>query len=80
MQMIPFRENRALHWLAVGAVMAMGISAFEPAMVFDWWLENLLVFVLLLFLIFTYRRIPLSTFAYAMIFLFLLVHEWGGAS
>lgn len=31
----------------------------------------------LLFLAFTYRRIPLSTFAYAMIFGFLLVHEWG---
>jgi putative membrane protein len=77
MQMIPFRENRVLHWLAVGAVMAMGISAFEPAMVFDWWLENLLVFLLLLFLVFTYRRIPLSTFAYTMILLFLLIHEWG---
>jgi putative membrane protein len=77
MLMIPFRENRPLHWLAVGTVTAMGLSAFKPAMVFDWWLENLLVFLLLPFLVLTYRRIPLSTFAYTMIFLFLLVHEWG---
>jgi len=55
----------------------MGLSAYRPAMVFDWWLENVLVFALLLLLAFTYRRLPLSTFAYAMIFLFLLVHEWG---
>jgi len=75
--MMPFRENRPLHWLAGGTALAMGVSAFRPTMVFDWWLENLLVFLLLLFLAATYRRIPLSTFAYAMIFGFLLVHEWG---
>jgi putative membrane protein len=56
---------------------AMMVSAYQPTMVFDWWLENLLVFLMLGFLAATYRRLPLSTFAYTMIFLFLLVHEWG---
>lgn len=77
MGMIPFGQNRALHWLMAGTAVAMGISAYHPAMVFDWWLENLLVFLMLGYLVATYRRIPLSTFAYGMIFLFLLVHEWG---
>jgi len=75
--MIPFRENRRLHWLMAGTIVAMALSAHQPAMVFDWWLENLLVFLLFLFLLFTYRKIPLSTFAYGMIFCFLLIHEWG---
>ena len=75
--MIPFRENRALHYLMAATAVAMAVSAYRPTMVFDWWLENLLVFLMLGFLTATYRRIPLSTFAYGMIFLFLLVHEWG---
>ncbi len=75
--MVAFRENRALHYLAAATAAAMSVSAYRPSMVFDWWLENVLVFLLLLFLTATYRRIPLSIFAYAMIFGFLLVHEWG---
>ena len=75
--MIPFLQHRKLHLLLAATALAMGISAWHPAMVFDWWLENLLVFLLLTFLAFTYSRFPLSTFAYVMIFLFLLVHEWG---
>jgi putative membrane protein len=77
MQMISFRERRAVHYLMGGTVAAMAVSAYHPAMVFDWWLENVLVFLMLLLLVFTSSRIPLSTFAYAMIFGFLLVHEWG---
>lgn len=76
-EMVPFRENRALHGLMFGTAAAIGLSAYRPAMVFDWWLENLLVFVMLAFLTFTYRRLPLSSLAYAMIFFFLLIHEWG---
>lgn len=75
--MVPFGENRALHYLMAATAVAMAVSAYRPSMVFDWWLENLLVFFLLALLAGTYRRIPLSTFAYTMIFLFLLVHEWG---
>ena len=76
-RMVPFGENRALHYLMAATAVAMAVSAYRPSMVFDWWLENLLVFFLLALLAGTYRRIPLSTFAYTMILLFLLVHEWG---
>ena len=76
-EMVPFQENRPLHWLMASTAVAMGLSAYRPAMVFDWWLENILVFAMLAFLVSTYRRLPLSAFAYTMIFLFLLIHEWG---
>ncbi len=71
------RERPRVVGMAVVTAAAMAISAWRPAMVFDWWMENLLVFVLLAVLVGTYRRVRLTDFAYAMILLFLLVHEWG---
>ncbi|MBL8235988.1 MAG: DUF2238 domain-containing protein [Bryobacterales bacterium] len=75
--MTPFRQNRALHFYVGGTLMMMAASAYRPAMVFDWWLENVLVFALIALLAGTYRKIPLSAFAYGMVFAFLAVHEWG---
>lgn len=75
MMMLGVRREVVL--LAAATAVVMGLSAYRPAMVFDWWLENVLVFALLAVLVFTYRRIPLTTFAYGMIFLFLVIHEWG---
>lgn len=72
-----FREHRALHWLIGAVLLVMGASAYRPAMVFDWWLENILVFAMIGLLVVSYRKIPLSTAAYGMIFLFLVIHEWG---
>ena len=72
-----FGDNRTLQWLCAATVAAMAISGFHPEMVIDWWLENLLVFVGLAFLIATYRRYPLSNTSYGFIVVFLVVHEWG---
>ncbi len=55
----------------------MVISAIHPDKVFDWFLENALVFGFLVFLAATYRRFPLSDLSYLLIFVFLSVHEWG---
>ena len=46
-------------------------------MAIDWWLENVLVFVLLTYLVASYRKYPLSNLSYAWIFVFLCIHEWG---
>jgi len=46
-------------------------------MIVDWCLENLLVVVLLVYLIATYRKHPLSNTSYGMILVFLCFHEWG---
>jgi len=75
--MVPFRENRTLHLLMAATLMVLALSAYQPAMMFDWVLENILVAILVVFLVLFYRKIPLSSAAYAMIFAFLVVHEWG---
>lgn len=72
-----FRDNRTLHWFCAATASAMAISAFHPEMVIDWWLENILVFVLLAYLIATYKRFPLSNASYGFIVVFLFFHEWG---
>jgi putative membrane protein len=43
----------------------------------DWALENLLVLVFVIFLVFTYKRLPLSRISYTLILIFLLIHEVG---
>jgi putative membrane protein len=55
----------------------IAISAFRPESVYDWFLENTLVFGLLAALTFTYKRLTLSTLSYLLLLVFLSVHEWG---
>lgn len=43
----------------------------------DWALENVLVVVFVLFIAWTYKRMPLSRLSYGLIFLFLVLHEIG---
>ena len=74
---VPFRENRGLHWLCAGIVVAIAISAFRPESVYDWFLENALVFTLLIALAVSYKRLTLSNFSYLLLLVFLSVHEWG---
>jgi putative membrane protein len=74
---LPFRENRFLQWICAGMVAAIAISAYRPERVYDWFLENGLVFGLLAVLAVTYKRLALSDLSYLLIFVFLCVHEWG---
>jgi putative membrane protein len=74
---IPFRENRFLHWLCAGMALAIAISAYRPESVYDWFLENTLVFTLLVTLAATYRRLTLSNLSYLLLLVYLSVHEWG---
>ncbi|MEY4608840.1 MAG: hypothetical protein RL625_1057 [Gemmatimonadota bacterium] len=53
---------------------ALGIA---PHFRQDWLLENLLVFVILILLVATYRRLRFSNLAYTGIFAFLVLHEIG---
>jgi putative membrane protein len=56
---------------------AILISAYRPEKVFDWALENTLVFFFLVTLVITYRKFRFSDLSYLAIFLFLCLHEWG---
>ncbi len=56
---------------------AIAISAYKPEQVYDWFLENALVFSFIVALAVTYRKLPLSDLSYLMLFSYLCVHEWG---
>lgn len=73
----PFRERRLLQVLCVCYMIVWVIAAVDPVKRSDWLLENLLVFVCVPVLIFTYRRLPLSNSAYVFIFFFLIMHAAG---
>lgn len=53
------------------------LLAINPKYRFDWLLENLLIFVSVPFLIFTYKNFRLSNASYILIFIFLLFHTTG---
>lgn len=71
------RQTRLpVYLLGVYAVFwaALAIAPFDR---FDWFLENLLVFATVPFLIQGYRHRPLSDLSYALIFLFFCLHTVG---
>jgi putative membrane protein len=72
-----FRENRFVQRLTAVFVVVWIASAVHPEMVGDWWLENILVVLLVGALVTTYRRLPLSDLSYSLLFVFLVLHEWG---
>ncbi len=55
-------------------VLRSGIGAAKPV---TWLMENALVVLLFLPLVFSYKKMPLSRFSYTLIFLFTCLHETG---
>lgn len=55
----------------------LAVSAYHPTMVFDWFLENIIVSVFVIALTLSYRAVPLSRASYVLIFFYLCFHEWG---
>ena len=51
--------------------------AIHPLDRSDWWMENLLVFLGVGFLVWTYRPFPLSRISYTCIFVFMALHALG---
>ncbi len=58
-------------------VPVLALSGWGAHFPHDWWLENALVAVFLIFLAATYRRLPLSRISYTLTFFFLCLHETG---
>jgi putative membrane protein len=52
-------------------------AAYRPERVFDFFLENAAVTILLTGLILSYRKLSLSDLSYALIVVYLAIHEWG---
>ena len=73
----PFRENRFLHALCGLFLLVWIVSAIHPEIPEDWLLENLLVFLLVGILMFSYPWLVLSQTSYLVLFVFLCLHEAG---
>jgi putative membrane protein len=65
---------RLLLWLflAIWAILAV-----NPSYRYDWFLENILIFIGLPFLWWLHHRTPLSNLSYTLIFAFLVFHSYG---
>jgi putative membrane protein len=74
---LKFRDNRFLQWICIATIVAFALAAYHPDKIFDWALENGLVFCSIPVLIFTYRRFAFSDLSYLLIFLYLCIHEFG---
>lgn len=74
---VPFRHNRLLQVLALLFVIVFVLSGYQAVMPADWWVENVLVFILVAYLIATYRWLPMSQLSYLLVFIYLSMHEWG---
>ena len=72
-----FRERRLLQVFCACYAVIWIIAAINPKDRADWWIENILVFVGVPVLVFTYRRLPLSDTSYTLLFLFLALHSAG---
>lgn len=72
-----FRNNRLLQGLALFYLAVWLFAAIEPLFPFDWFLENLLIFLFAAILIFSYRRMPLSDLSYILITVFASLHTLG---
>jgi putative membrane protein len=76
-KVIPFRYNRRLQLLVALFVVVFIASAIDPVMPEDFWAENGLVIVCVAGLALSYRRFAFSDLSYLLIFVFLVLHEWG---
>ena len=52
-------------------------NAYRPERVFDFFLENAAVTILLTGLVLSYRKLSLSDLSYLLIVVYLAIHEWG---
>lgn len=58
-------------------VLTFLVAAYHPDTVFDWALENTLVFCFVPIMLWSYRKLPLSDLSYLLILMYLCVHEFG---
>lgn len=61
----------------MGAVIAFALAAYHPDTVFDWALENALVFAFIAVFVATYRKFAFSDLSYLLMLVYLCIHEFG---
>jgi putative membrane protein len=76
-QPLAFRDNRPLQGMVAWLGLLWIITAIEPFNRFDWFLENLLVFIYGALLAATHHRFAFSNLSYGLFTLFLSLHLIG---
>ena len=77
MERLPFTHRRFLPLLGAAYAVWWGIWAISPNLRTDWWLEIVLVFFIIGFLLLTGRWFVFSRASYAITFVFLSLHTLG---
>jgi putative membrane protein len=72
-----FARRQFLHTTTAVFAAWWALLAIRPLDRRDWWLENSLVFFIVLVLALTYRKYPLSNLSYLLIAVYLGLHEVG---
>jgi putative membrane protein len=70
-------RNRYLQVLFWGYLLIWALLGIDPVYRDDWFLENILVFVAVPYVVYVHRKMPLSTLSYTLIFIFLVLHSIG---
>ncbi|GJL57751.1 MAG: membrane protein [Nitrospirales bacterium] len=72
-----FRDHHLLHGLLAWYVVVWVFLAIDPVDRHDWFLENILAIGLVMVLVVTYRRFPLSDLSYVFLTVFMTLHAIG---
>jgi putative membrane protein len=73
---IPFHRNRLLQLTIIASLLFWGIMAISPTDRSMWLVENILVAVLAIALVWSYRAFHFSNLSYMLIALFLCLHTY----
>ena len=71
------KRKQYLRLLLGTFILLWAILAINPNYRYDWFLENILVFVGVPYVLYLHRRVPLSNMSYTFVFIFLVIHCYG---
>jgi putative membrane protein len=74
---IPFAKNRYLQFSTLLFIAVWAFSFIKNTDLANWFLENVLVFLFLIFLTITYKKHQLSDLSYILISVYLCLHVYG---
>jgi putative membrane protein len=74
---VPFKKNLWLHAFILVFTAVWANSLIGTTDIANWFLENVLVFLFLIFLIGTYKKYQFSTLSYLLICVYLCMHVYG---
>lgn len=74
---VPFSKNPLL-WVLLVLFLALWVWTYVGTTdMANWWLENALTFLFILFLTFSYRKYQFSDLSYLLIFIYISLHVYG---